>query len=79
VFDAAGEKYARHGYELPRVVFWNVAGRHGHQPVTRDERGVTLVSGVTPRLFSMVAEGSATPYSLMLEVLNSERYEKIVA
>ena len=79
VFENEREKYARNGYELPQVVFWNVASRHGHQPVTRDERGVTLVSGVTPRLFSMVAQGSATPYSFMMEVLNSERYERIVA
>ena len=41
-----------------------------------------LVSGCTPRLFSMIAGGSVsdiTPEQFMLEVLMGERYEKIAA
>ena len=79
VFENAKERYERYGYALPQIVFWNVASRHSHYPVTKDERGVTLVSGVTPRLFSMVAGGGVTPYSFMMDVLNSRRYENIVA
>jgi hypothetical protein len=78
-FKNAQKKYASCGYRLPQVVFWNVASRHRHQPVAQNEQGVALVSGVTPRIFSMVAGGILSPYAFMMEVLGSKRYEKITA
>ena len=78
-FKNAQERFAAHGYKLPDIVFWNVASRNRQQPVTRNEQGVALVSGCTPRLFSMVASGTMNPYAFMLEVIESERYAKIVA
>ena len=78
-FENAKRKYARFGYKLPDVVFWNVQSRNRQQPVTMNEQGVALVSGFTPRLFSMVAGGKIDPYSFMMDVIGSERYEKIAA
>ncbi len=78
-FENAKKKYTARGYKLPNVVFWNVQSRNRQQPVTMNEQGVALVSGCTPRLFSMVASGNIDPYSFMMEVVGSERYEKIVA
>ena len=42
-------------------------------------QGVILVSGCTPRLFSMVADGKFDPVLLMKEVLLRERYAAICA
>ena len=78
-FENAKQKFEAFGYDLPQIVFWNVASRNRQQPVTMNEQGVALVSCATPRLFSMVAGELATPYALMMEILNSERYEKICA
>ncbi len=78
-FEYAKRLYAQHGYTLPKVVFWNVASRNRHQPVTKNEQGVALVSGCTPRLFSMVAAGRCSPYDQMLEILGNERYAPIAA
>lgn len=81
-FEYAKKLFEEAGYHLPEVVFWNVASRNRQQPVTKNEQGVALVSGCTPRLFSMIADGSMsamTPYQIMLDVLGSERYEKIAA
>lgn len=78
-FEYAKRLYAQHGYTLPQVVFWNVASRNRQQPVTKNEQGVALVSGCTPRLFSMVASGRYSPYDQMLEILGSERYAPIAA
>ena len=75
----AKRKYARHGYRLPGIVFWNVDSRNTQQPVRMNEEGVTLVSGVTPRLFEMVMSGTASPYGFMLEILGSKRYAGIAA
>jgi hypothetical protein len=47
--------------------------------VTKNEQGVALVSGCTPRLFSLVAGGELSPYNLMLEMLHSQRYANISA
>lgn len=78
-FEQAKQKFEENGYKLPDVVFWNVASRNRQQPVTKNEQGVALVSGVTPRLFSMIAGGTLSPYDFMMEVLNGERYAKIAA
>lgn len=78
-FEHAKRRFAAYGYKLPQIVFWNVASRNSNQPVTRNEQGVALVSGCTPRLFSMVASGVLSPYAVMMEVLASERYAKISA
>lgn len=78
-FENARQKYAAHGYALPQIVFWNVASRNRQQPVRQNEQGVALVSGVTPRLFEMIAGSIVSPYALMMEVLGSERYACIAA
>ncbi len=78
-FKYAEQLFAQHGYRLPRVVFWNVASRGRQQPVTQNEQGVALVSGCTPRLFSMVASGAVSPYAVMMDIVTSERYAKINA
>ena len=71
--------YAKWGYRLPEVVFWNVASRNRQQPVTVNEQGVALVSGCSPRIFSMLRAGILSPYAFMMSVLGSERYAVIAA
>lgn len=81
-FEYAKKLFDNAGYRLPEIVFWNVASRNSRQPVSKNEQGVYLVSGCTPRLFTMIADGSLSemaPYEFMMEVLMSERYEKIAA
>ena len=78
-FEYAKQLYAKFGYKLPQVVFWNVQSRNEQVPVTMNEQGVVLVSGCTPRLFSMVASGNYNPYDFMMEVIGSERYASIAA
>ena len=78
-FENARRRYGENGYRLPQVVFWNVASRNRQQPVRQNEEGVILVSGTTPRLFSMIAGGVLSPYAYMMEVLGSERYAGIEA
>ena len=72
-------KYKNSGYELPKIIFWNVASRKQKLPVTMNEQGVTLVSGCNARLFEQVMCDSVDPYDFMLEIVNSERYQAIVA
>ena len=78
-FEYAKKIFADAGYPLPRVVFWNVQSRNAQQPVTQNEQGVALVSGCSPRIFSMLTSGILSPMGYMLDILGTERYAKIVA
>ena len=78
-FEYAQKICAEAGYQLPRVVFWNVASRTKQQPVTMNEQGVALVSGCSPRIFSMLSSGNLSPMGYMLDILGTERYDEIAA
>ncbi len=60
-------------------MFWNVGSRNEQQPVKANDRGVALVSGCSPRIFSMAMEGELDPWSFMLSVIGTERYAPIMA
>jgi len=78
LFEGIGDKYQSHGYKLPKLVFWNVDARNEQFPMSMDERGFQLVSGCSPSIFkNLMQDKFLTAYDLMLDVLNSERYERI--
>lgn len=77
-FDYAKRLFEKHGYTLPTLVFWNVASRNQQQPVTMNEKGVALVSGASPRVFSMLTSGKLSPYAFMMDALGVERYAKLM-
>ncbi|MDE6767006.1 MAG: DUF2828 family protein, partial [Eubacterium sp.] len=78
-FEYAKRRYAKYGYNLPKMIFWNVQSRNMQQPVKMNEQGVALVSGCTPRIFSMVKDGKLNPYDFMMDIINYERYAVIAA
>jgi len=78
-FEYAKKIFEEAGYSLPKLVFWNVASRKLQLPVTQNEQGVTLVSGCNARLFEQILADNTNPYAYMMEIIESERYEQIVA
>lgn len=72
-------KYAQAGYKCPKVVYWNLQSRNDkNKPVQFDKSGIALVSGFSPSLLTSVLGGKdITPYSMMMEVINSERYASV--
>ena len=79
VYENAKRRFEEKGYAIPRVVFWNVASRNRQQPVTRHDQNTVLVSGCSPRLFSLLAGEEPDPYSFMISIINDPRYETISA
>lgn len=79
LFEVIAQKYANAGYQLPRLVFWNVNSRTGTIPVKENDLGVALVSGFSVNVAKMVMSGKTDPYECLLETLNSERYAPIEA
>jgi hypothetical protein len=71
-------KYAKFGYKLPKLVFWNVTGKVSH-PVKHNQEGVILMSGFSPSNLATVLEAKeVTPAQAMLEVLYSKRYQPVL-
>ena len=79
LFDTFRKRYERAGYQLPRLVFWNVNSRTGTIPMTENDLGVALVSGFSTNIVKMVMSGQTDPYDCLLETLNSERYAPVEA
>lgn len=58
-YDAIKKEYAEAGYEVPELVFWNLAGgRYGmaSKPVTTDDEGTCLVSGYSQGMLKVFLE-----------------------
>lgn len=77
LFDTIAAQYAQYGYTLPRLIFWNVCGRTNTIPVKSNSAGVALVSGFSPNIVKMVMSNETDPYQLLVNTLNTERYQPI--
>jgi hypothetical protein len=73
------EEYKASGYDLPKVIFWNLNATMGQSPVTINNSGTALVSGFSPAIMQSILKAeNVTPISIMLSTVNVPRYEVIV-
>lgn len=69
-------QYADAGYNLPQIVFWNVNGRAGNNPVKHDAAGTAMVSGYSPSILQSVLTGKDfDPTGVMFETVMKPRYD----
>ncbi len=69
--------YAAAGYEVPKVVFWNLNAAYGNTPVKFDKTGTALVSGFSPAVVKPLLSGDLdgfTPEAVMLKTIMDDRY-----
>ncbi len=77
-YDEMKSRFEDANYTIPKVVFWNVESRNDVFHTDADKAGVQLVSGHATSTFkSLLKCLDMTPEQMMLEILNSERYEPI--
>ena len=69
------KKFNNAGYQLPKLIFWNVDARQNNIPMLDNGR-VSFVSGMSPSIFETIMTGK-TGYELMMTKLDSERYSPI--
>jgi hypothetical protein len=70
-------KYEEAGYDLPKVVFWNLNAAYGNAPVKFDTSGTAMVSGFSPAIVKPLLSGDLeifTPESVMLKTIMDDRY-----
>ena len=77
LFDTIRKRFARYGYRMPKLVFWNVNSRTNVIPVRENECGVALVSGFSVNICNMVLSNELNPFACLKKVLDSERYQKV--
>ena len=72
LLESIAKKWANYGYEMPKLIFWNVDCRNENIPMLDNGR-ISYVSGFSPSIFETIMSGK-TGYDLMMEKLDSERY-----
>ena len=77
-YDMMAERYRRYGYQIPNIIFWNVASRHDVFHADKNRKGVQLASGQSASVFRQVMQTvGMNPVEAMEKIINSERYEAI--
>ena len=68
------QKWQAHGYQMPRVIFWNLRSAQNNIPAIGE--GFSYVSGFSMNMIEQILSGE-DGYSLMMKKLNTERYAPI--
>ena len=74
LFETIAKRWAAYGYELPRVIFWNLDARQENIPALGGR--FSYVSGFSMNMVETILSGK-DGYDLMMEKLNTPRYECI--
>ena len=71
-------EYVQAGYEVPKIVYWNIQSRNENVPVRFDKDGTALVSGFSPSILTALLDGQdMDPVTIMDKVIFNERYDAI--
>ena len=74
LFETIAKRWAAYGYELPRVIFWNLDARQENIPALGGR--FSYISGFSMNMVETILSGK-DGYDLMMEKLNTSRYECI--
>jgi len=58
-YDRIKKKYAKAGYEMPRLIFWNLAADSTSKPATMEDMDTALVSGYSQGMLKAFLESGA--------------------
>ena len=81
VFEKYQREFNEAGYQLPKVVFWNVSDYgNNNVPITVTNTGAIVCSGYSPSVVKYIMESDATNTMQLIEnIVRSERYACILA
>lgn len=76
-FSGWKKAFIKEGYQLPKIIFWNVAGKTHGFPVTKHDHDVVMVSGFSTNLIANIfALENYNPVNEMMAVL--DKYLKLI-
>lgn len=65
------DKFAKSNYNIPKIIFWNVAGNTRGLPTTKFENDVVMISGFSTNIIkSLLDIESYNPIDSMMEILD---------
>lgn len=77
-YDKMANKFAKAGYVIPNIIFWNVNSRHDVFHADHSRKGVQLASGQSVTVFKQILQNLGyNPVEAMENIINSERYDCI--
>jgi len=86
-YDMIKARYTAAGYEVPRVIYWNLRAAKESVTVSAFDENVGLISGFSPSALTSILAGDEvtneeekrkeTPYELMLKTVGGERYAPV--
>ena len=73
------KRFADAGYEMPKLVYWNVDSRKDTFLASKNDPNAILVSGQSASTFKNLIKGiDLSAYEIMVETLNDPRYDCVV-
>ena len=77
-YEKMAKRFRKFGYQIPNIIFWNVASRHDIFHADKTRTGVQLASGQSAAVFRQVMQCvGMNPVEAMEKIINSERYAAI--
>ena len=77
-YEKMAQKFRKFGYQIPNIIFWNVASRHDVFHADKGRAGVQLASGQSAAVFRQVMQCvGLNPVEAMEKIIGSERYAAI--
>ena len=76
VMDNIRESFHNHGYNVPKMVFWDLVDYGTNTHASHDDEDVALVSGFSPSTMKTILADveQYTPMNVMLNAIMDERY-----
>lgn len=73
------KRFAEHGYEMPKLVYWNVDSRKDTFLASKNDPNAILVSGQSASMFKNLIKGiDLSAFEVMVQTLNDPRYDCVV-
>jgi len=77
-YDQMKSEFARNGYEIPSIIFWNCESRHDVFHTDKNRKGTILCSGQSASVFKqLMGSVNYTAMEFMMKTINAKRYDPI--
>ena len=63
------QEFEKHGYKVPKLIFWNVCSRTNTIPIKTNELGVYLLSGFSPNVLNLLSYGIDNQFEALVDEL----------
>lgn len=78
LFDVISKRFEAAGYQMPRLIFWNVCGRTNTIPMVDETKDICLLSGFSQNAMKVAAnKGVKNQFQSLIRVLDAPRYAKV--